>query len=729
MAVDRPTFSESWYRVANLRPRLRSIVQSHRQHYRGQMWHVLQDPASNQFFRLNEPAYQFIGLLDGRKSVSDAWRTCSEQLGDQAPTQGEAIQLLGQLYTSNLLQAELPPDAEGLFQRYSKRKSREVRSYLMNLMFIRIPLIDPDHFLDRWVGVFGRIFTWYGTLLWMIFIGAGLYSIVGRFDELADRASGVLDPANLPLLYLGMAVVKVFHEFGHAFSCKRFGRLAGGAGEVHVMGIMFLVFTPMPYVDTSSAWAFRNKWHRIVVGAGGMFVELAIAAIAAVVWANTGQGTAVHGLCYNMMFIAGVSTLLFNGNPLLRYDAYYILSDLLEIPNLSQRSKEYLYYLVKRFVWGVRQARSPAHSRGERIWFTFYGIASTIYRVFICTAILLFIADKFFIVGAILAVVAVIMWVGVPVGKFLRYLATSGELARKRPRAILTTLIFFAALFVGVGLIKAPNRCRAEGIVEPVSMAVIYAEADGFMEDYLPSSRQVSPDGLPLLRCVNHDLKANYDLLLAERRKLLIRRRAAQTQEPAAVQIMNHQITALDEQIQRVERDIASLEPRSPIAGTWIAPQIDQAKGRYLHRGDPVGLVVNLRKMVIRAVADQQIAAMLISESQTDVEIRFKGRPDMQLSGKILRILPAGQQQLPSAALGYAAGGSMQTSMEDQKGTKAAERFFEILITPRENANVKPMLKLLSGQRVIVRFTMPDKPLALQWWRSLLQLIQRRFHI
>ena len=176
MPVDRPTFSESWYRVAQLSPRLRSSVQIHRQYFRGQMWHVIQDPANNQFFRLNEAAYRFVALLDGRRNVAQTWQICNEQLGDNAPTQGEAIQLLGQLYSSNLLQAELAPDAEGLFNRYKKRVGREVRGYLMNLLFIRIPILDPDRFLNAWVGIIGRIFTWYGFVIWLALIVRGACS-------------------------------------------------------------------------------------------------------------------------------------------------------------------------------------------------------------------------------------------------------------------------------------------------------------------------------------------------------------------------------------------------------------------------------------------------------------------------------------------------------------------------------------------------------------------------
>ena len=728
MPIDRPTFSESWYRVAGLRPRLRSTVQVYRQHFRGRMWHVLQDPTNNQFYRLNPAAYQFMAMLDGRRTVAEVWRICNEQLGDEAPTQGEAIQLLGQLYTSNLLAAELPPDAEGLLHRYRKRRVREVQGYVMNLLFIRIPLIDPDRFLDRWVNIFGQVFTKYGLALWLVLISVGLYFLAGRTGELASRASNVFNPANLPFLYLGLVVAKVFHEFGHAFACKMFGRQAGG-GEIHVMGVMFLVFMPLPYVDASSAWAFRSKWHRAIVGAAGMFVELAIAAIAAVIWAITAEGTTVHAICYSVMFIASVSSLLFNGNPLLRYDAYYILSDLLGIPNLAQRSKEYIYYLVKRHVWNVRQARSPAHTRGERVWFVFYGIASTVYRTFIFAVILLFLTDRLPKPLAILAIgfglAAVFTWICIPLGKFIRYLATSAELARVRPRAAASTLICLVVIFVGIGLIRVSDHRRVEGIIEPIRMAIVHAEADGFVENFLPSGQRVSPAGPHLLQCENPELKAKYERLLAERRHLTARWRIAQTQEPAAAQILTEQIAALDEQIIRAKERLASLSLHAPLAGMWVSPDIDRIKGGYIHRGDRVGLVADLEDVIVRATADQQSAAILIAEAYPNVEIRIKGRPDMQVSGRILRILPAGQEHLPSAALGYAAGGTMQTALDDQQGTKSAERFFEIYVAPDETTD----FRLLSGQRVVVRFETPAKPLLLQWWRSLLQLLQRRFHI
>ena len=732
MPVDRPTFSESWYRLAQLRPRLRSTVQIHRQHFRGQMWHVVQDPGSNQFFRVNTPAYHFVGMLDGRRTVSDVWRACNEQLGDAAPTQPEVIQLLGQLYTSNLLASEVPPDAQGLLNRYRKRLRREVQGYLMNLLFVRVPLLDPDHFLERWVGVFGRVFSRLGLIMWMAILAVAGYFLAGRAGELVNRAGGVLAPENLLLLYLAFIFVKVFHEFGHAFACKKFGRYAGG-GEVHVMGIMMLVFTPMPYVDASSAWAFRSKWHRIVVGASGMMVELAIASIAAVVWATTYGGatpTTINALAYNVIFIASVATLLFNANPLLRFDGYYILSDILEIPNLSHRSKQYIYYLVKRYVWGVKRAQDPGNSRAERGWLLFYGLASTAYRVFICVRILLFVADKFFIAGAILAVSAVVAWVLVPLGRFVHYLLAGGELARVRTRAVATTAAFLLALVGGIGLIKAPDRYRIEGLVEPVNVRLIYPQASGFVSEIVTDSGRDVAAGEVLLRAEDLELPAELTRLRCQRKILQLRRKEATGKGATALaEMIASQIKDFDERIAYVQKRIADLDLKAPLAGRWIAPHLANRKGEYVQRDSQIGLIAGLDKVMIHAVATQEVT---VADALDRVEIRIKGRPDLKtdtgvLTGTIVDRSIAAKKDLPSAALGYAVGGSMQTALGDQRGTQAAERFTEMLIRP-DLPGHEP-LRLLSGQRVIVRLELPPKPLAVQWYRSVLQLIQRRFSL
>jgi putative peptide zinc metalloprotease protein len=673
---------------------------------------------------MGESAYRFVGALDSRKTVAEVWELCNEKRGDSAPTQGEVIQLLGQLHAMNVLYVDLPPDAEGLLNRYSRRVRREVLGYLTNILFIRIPLLDPDAFLDRWVNVLGRAFSWLGLLLWAVLLGFGLYFVVGNFSELVAQSADVLAPGNLILLYLSFVVVKVCHEFSHAFACKRFGQLNRSAGEVHAMGVMFLVFFPLPYVDASTAWAFRSKWHRALTGMAGVLVELAVAAVAAIVWAQTSTGT-VHIIAYNVIFVASVSTLLFNGNPLLRFDAYYVLSDLIEIPNLAQRSKNYLYYLVKRYTWGIRRLQNPAYSIGERLWFVFYGLASTAYRIFISIRIILFLnnrlPEELFILVPILAITALVGWLLMPLGQFVQYLLSGPELARNRTRAIVSTVGSLAVTLVLVGLIRMPDHFRIEGIVEPARLAVIHAESDGFVTGFLPSESAVTAGGSPLLQAVNPELEARRAILAAERRVLEVRRRLAELEEVAAAQIIGEQIEVLDESIAKVETDLRALNVQPPFEGIWVSPEIEYTTGLYLERGQTLGFVGSLDELIIRATAGQDVAAM-VEKAYKDVEMRVKGRPSAMFVGTIEKIFPAGQDILPSEALGYAAGGSMPTRSPTPEDRTAAEKFFEIRIKPA-TAN------LLTGQRVVARLTMEPKPLIQQWYQSVRRLFQRRFHI
>ena len=728
MAFDRPTFHEAWYRIAELRPRLLSVVHVYRQHFRGRLWYVFENRSNNQFSRVSEEAYYFIGMLDGNRTIAQVWDICNEQLGDASMTQPEVIQLLGQLYSTNLLYVDLPPDSDVLFNRYRKRVRRQVQGYLMNLLFVRIPLIDPDHFLNRWVGVFGLAFSWIGLILWIALIGTGLGFVITNVGELISRGSNVLDPNNIIALYLTFVVIKIVHEFSHAFACKKFGRATGTAGEIHKMGVMFLIFVPLPYVDASSAWAFRSKWHRALVGMAGVLVELAVAAIAAIVWSFTSTGAA-HAIAYNVIFVASVSTLLFNGNFLLRFDAYYVLTDLIEIPNLGHRSRSYIYYLVRRYLFGLAKAPSPAHSRGERWWFVFYGIAATCYRVFISIRIMLFLNDRLpeelSVVVPVLIFSALIGWVLIPIGKFIKYLATGPELARNRPRALACTAAFLMIMTIGLGVLKFPDHCRVEGVVEPAQLAIIHAKADGFISEILPSDVNVTLEGPPLIESENPSLMAQQRALTAERKALTIRRNRAMLTEIVSGQILAEQLAALDEKIDGVDERIASLSLLPERSGTWVSSHIEHTKGKYVTRGETIGIVADLDDVMIRATAGQTVAAMLIEQARSTVEIRARKRPEVTITGTIERIYPAGQQILPSEALGYSVGGSMAVDMRDPSGKRAAEKFFEIRIRPQFNGSVC----WRTGQRVVVRASLANKPLAAQLWHYARQLFQRRFHI
>ena len=371
----RPTFSESWYRVQNLKPKLRAGAQISRQFYRGERWYVVRDPAGNQYHRLSDAAYKFVGLLDGHRTIGEAWELVGGQLADDAPTQPEVIQILSQLYSANLIETNISPDATVLLRRHKRMMMHKAKGRLMNIMFPRIPLWDPDWFLKLWSPVLRPMLSFIGLILWVAVIGLACFLLVPHWDELVKQGKDSINlyanPQNALWLYFAFGVIKFIHELGHGFMCRRFG------GEVHELGIMFLVLFPAPYVDASSAWSFPNKWHRFLVGAGGMIFELFVAAICAFFWLATKDSGGVLPLfLYNIMLIASFSTVVFNANPLLRYDGYYMLSDILEIPNLQHRSREYSLSLIKRFLFRVKWSQPLPQGFWTKFWMVFYFLTS-----------------------------------------------------------------------------------------------------------------------------------------------------------------------------------------------------------------------------------------------------------------------------------------------------------------------------------------------------------------
>jgi putative peptide zinc metalloprotease protein len=721
MALDRPTFHESWHRVADVRPRLRSSVRVSRQHFRGQRWHVIEDPATGRFFRLDDAGYEIVGRLDGRCTIDRAWRLGMERLGDGALTQGEVIALLGQLAQSNLLHADVPGDVHAMFERQKERKAREVRGYLKSLLFLRVPLIDPDHILDRWSRPLGWLFSPVGLVLWLIILVVGAVHVLGHGRELASATQGVLSASNLPLLYLTYAVIKLLHELGHGIACKALSRRAGQSGEVHAMGIMLMVFVPIPYVDASSSWALRSRLHRIVVAAAGIIVELACAAIAAVVWSRTAEGSAAHAIAYNAMFVAGVSTVLFNGNPLLRYDGYYILSDLLGIPNLAQRSLDMLKMFVKRFAWGVRHPHNPANDAAEAWTLTVYGVASLAYRITVYVGITLFIASQQFLLGVALVVLGAIIWIVVPLTQLIQHLATHQELDRTRGRAIAITLAAAALLIAPAALVPVPDQVRATGVIEPRTFQVVHAEVDGFVRLVRASGSAATGQDATLAVLQNDRIARDVAVLSAELDRLRAVRALAFREDPARTPPLDRQIEAVTEQLARAQRDRAALVLRSEKTGEWIAPDGPQLVGSFLRRGTPIGMVADRASMDARGVLDQSTAALVLAEASKQVELRARGRPDHLVIGTIERVGAAGRERLPALSLGFAAGGDIATRPDDPEGTRTAEGVFEVWIA------LPPDHGYLPGQRVVARFTLAPKPVLTQAYRAVRQVLQERF--
>lgn len=742
MEPKRPTFSDSWHRVESLTPRLRPGVTAMRRHFRGELWHILEDPLGagkggragghGAFFRLNEPAYRFVALLDGRRTVARAWQLACEALGDDAPTQPEAVALLGQLGGANLLQGDLPEDARALFRRYRARKSRELRGVLTSLLSIKLPFVDPDRFLNVVTPVLGRAFSWWGVGVWIALVGVGLAHALERPVELWNGVGGVLDAGNLGWLYAAFLLSKVVHELGHGVACKWFSRREGQPGPVHAMGAMLLVFMPAPFVDATSAWAIRGKWARIGVGAAGMYAELALASLAAVVWARTGEGTVAHAVAYNMMFIAGVSTIVFNANPLMKYDGYYMLADLLEMPNLAQRAREQFHHLVQHRLWRVRDSVSPAHTTGEAAWLTVYHIASAAYRAFVFVAITLFVMDHWLLAGALIGGFIFVAQVGVPVGKLWVFIASDPRLEKSRSLAAWSTIGIAASVMVLVSLVPAPDRVRIEGVIEARREEGVFAPEDGFVERVMESGSAVGAS-VPAALIGNEALAAERAAASARLEAARLRYAKAVAEDPARARDEAELLDLSEAALTNLDRRLGSLKVTPTVIGMWV-PAEGVWPGLFVRRGQRLGTVTDASTVSARCAADQRTAALMTSHAAelpiARAELRAIRDAGRTVSVSVGAPAPAGRRSLAHAALGDHAGGPIRTSPlhapDEKGGVVAAEPYFDVPVTIPGS---EPARRLRPGQRVVVRIELPPSSLLAQWVRAIRQTFQQRFSV
>ena len=624
------TFSESWYRVSGLRVSLHPTVKVRKQVFRGETWYVLRDPFNNQYFRLRPEAHDFIARLRPDRTVGEVWEECLDRHPDHAPGQEDVIRLLTQLYFANLLHSQKPADSNKLFERYQRRRQREIQSKLLSIMFIRIPLLDPDNFLKKFLPLFRYLISPFGAMVWLLTVAAAIKLVVDRFEQATNQFQGILSPDNLFLMYIGLVLIKTLHEFGHAVICRRFG------GEVHTMGLMLLVFTPLPYMDATSSWSFRSRWQRALVGGAGMITEIFVAALATFLWANTGPG-AMHSLAYNMMLIASVSTVLFNINPLLRFDGYYILSDLLDIPNLHTRSRKHLRHLVERYVFGYQSSTSPTERFKEAFWLSVFGVLSGIYRVVVFTGIILFVADKFLLVGLLMAGICLISWGVVPLFRLAAYLSSSPRLARTRGRAVLITICFFALILSLFAVIPFPNRFRAPGVLASDQYTKVINEVPGYVKGVLVRSGEQVRTGTPLIALSDQEVETEIDITLAQREETRAMRLRALRRQAADIEPIERRMASVEAKLANLHMRRSALVVRARQGGIWVSPNLQDMVGAWVQRGSVLGEIVNPDAFHFTTVVSQEKAAELFTGKIGKLEARIYGQggkkpddPDIQ---------------------------------------------------------------------------------------------------
>lgn len=709
--------SSNWYRVARLMPRLRGHVRIHRHAYRGQIWYVVEDRVAGKYHRFNPASYRVIGLLDGHRTMDQVWATLSGTLDEDTPTQDEVLNLLGQLFAADLIWCDVNPDVAELFERRRKQERKRFASRYLNPMSLRFSLFDPDAFL----GWFNRLPHLYrdraGAAIWLAVVVPALALIPMHWPDLTGNFSEqLLAMDNLLVMAVIFPLLKACHELGHGLAAKARG------GEVHDMGIMLMVLFPIPYVDASSSSAFVKKTDRMVVGAAGMLTEIFLGAIAFYLWMVLEPGLP-RSLAYNVIVLATLSTVIFNANPLLRFDGYYILADWLEIPNLNARANQHWRYLLEFHAFGLTQAEPPQATVGEKRWFLAFMPAAFLYRMSVMIGIAWFIAQQYFLVGVALALWSLVAGAGIPLVKGVRALITEPKYAVRGPRIRLVlgggTLVSGLLLFA----LPLPYHSTVDGVLWLPEQALLRAEADGFALRVTAKPGDEVKPGTPVIESHDPELGAKLDGQLARLAEAQARHDAAWGNNPALAAQLEEQVRHEQAAADRLRDRFARLTLRSGAHGTLLLDRPEDIPGRYLKRGEIVAYVVGEHIPVVRVVVSQEDADRVRTAGR-DVEIKLAHDLSATWIARMLREVPSAGKELPSPALGQRGGGEIVLDPEDREGVKTMQSLFEFELELPGDAPAQYL-----GSRVLARFEHAPTPVGIRGWHYVRRLFLSQFHV
>ena len=711
-------YSPHWYRVAKLKPKLFSHIEVHRHDYRGLIWYIMEDTSSGRNHRFNPAAYQLIGLLDGQRSVQEISDLLNKQLGDFAPGQEEIIQLMGQLYSADLIQTNALVNIEELFDRHAKFKDSKFKQRFINPLSQKVPLWDPEVFLDKYQSKVAWLFSRWMAAIWLLVVAFSTLQAVTHWTKITDYFDvNAVAPNNLLMMFLLYPPIKIFHELGHAFVTKLKG------GEVHEMGINFMMFMPVPYVNVSSSGHFRNKYDRMLVSAAGILIETFLAALGLLLFLNTEPGF-VQQIGFTMLLIGGVSSLFFNGNPLLKYDGYYILADMLGIPNLFQRSMQYWRYFFQRHLIGITLISSPASAPNETAWFIVYSIASLLYRLSILWFICIYVTEKFFTAGVLLAFWLVGAQIISPVCKAISFVLTSPVLGKKRSQAVIKSFIVGLAVLALFGFMPFPSYTLAEGIVWLPDEAQIKAEQDGFIDELKVHSHQYVERGDVVLVMSDDTLKSKARIARAKLTELQSQYRAERESDLVKAGILKQEFRVAQAELENINAKLQALVIKSAKQGYVLLPEIDDLPGRFVHHGESIGYVVNNNESPTIRMAVLQENIGQLRESIADIKVRLISAPGREYAATMIRQTPEATHKVPSATLTTLGGGKIAVDPNNKKELLALQKIF--LVDLRFNPTKKD---IPIGTRAFVRINHGGEPLSVQWFRRIRQAFLRHFNV
>ncbi len=695
-----PQFNASSDRWVGMRTRSDLIVQD--VILQGEPCWVVKDPLSMKFYRLQQAEFLVFEALRQRTSYRELKEKLTRRFPEHSTRLASIQQLVLQMHRMGLLISDTPGQAISLRKEHRKERQRKLASLLTRIVSPRFPGFDPEFLLTFLYQQLKWMFTGWFTCLALLTCFAAMMLVVTNLDDFYSRLpdfQAFFGLENIALMLTLLIITKSLHELGHGLMCKHFG------GECHEIGFMLLVFTPAMYCDTSDSWILPNRWHRIAIGAAGMYVEICMAAICTFIWWYTHPGWP-HYVALNIMFLSSISTLVFNGNPLLKYDGYYILSDFLEIPNLSRKASLTLISKLRVAALGLKPINDRQMPSKNRILFLLYSVASLAYRWFVIFAIFWFLREVLepyglSVVANMMISISLVGMIGIPLFKAIKFMSIPGRFREVSKPRLAGTMAIVLLMCVSISFVPIPHHVLGYARVRPYDPQTVFVTVPGKLHEICvsPGDQVEKGDVLVVLENLNVELEllnlqGELKTAMSDLAGLELNRNQLLDSERLIVDL-KVKVRNLESLIELKQQDLKKLVLRADRAGVviisenvprkptppselprWDGTPLDPKNvGATLETNTVVCMVAERGKYEATIVVDQA-DVQLVAAGQS-ISVMLESSPWKRLSGRVLDVSQDELRVIPRE-LSQTTGGPIAVKPAADGQEKPLFTFYEV---------------------------------------------------
>ncbi|MFK0093486.1 HlyD family efflux transporter periplasmic adaptor subunit [Pseudomonas sp. NPDC090592] len=601
---------------------------------------TLEDPASGQFYRLGWAEVEMLGRWPLGEPIAIA-----REISDSTTLQLEAedvLQLQAFLRQHQLLQCLGADDQRRLGERLAAGRTGWGRWLLKNYLFVRVPLWRPDAFLQRTLPWVAPFFT---LKFLALTLGAGLLGValvLRQWDTFTHTFLHFFSLGGAALAALTLMLAKLLHELGHAYTCKRYG------ARVATMGVALLVMWPVLYTDTSGAWRLRQRRQRLAIGAAGMAAELALACWATLLWSFLQDGM-LRSAVFMLASTTWILTLAVNLSPFMRFDGYFLLSDLLGVPNLQQRAFALTRWRLREWLFGFGDT-PPEHfpARLRRLLIA-YSVGTWVYRLFLFLGIALLVYHfAFKLLGLLLFAVEIGYFILLPLVNEAR----QWHARRKDLRMNRNTRITLFACLLALVLLAVPWRSSIEApaLLKAASERNLYVPVGGRLAQILVQPGDSVSAGQALFELQAPDLQQ--ELQSVQRRVLILQWQNSfqllSRETAASIGVVRQELAAAQRRLALLQQQWSELTIRAPFAGQLRERAEPLQAGQWLPAGEWLGTLVDARGARLEAFVEEHDLQRLGSTSTGwfyPENVSLDARP-----ARLLHVARTAARQLDAAA-------------------------------------------------------------------------------